>query len=58
MNNKKLPQEELLKIVWKDLYRLLDDMKRTFNLIFELFITSTIIIVLLIISIIVSILAL
>ncbi|UXV31913.1 hypothetical protein [Mammaliicoccus sciuri] len=37
IENKKLSQEDLLKIVWKDLYRLLGDMNRTFNLILNLF---------------------
>ncbi|SUM32074.1 Uncharacterised protein [Staphylococcus gallinarum] len=39
MNDKKLPQEELLKIVWKDLRNLLIDICGTFKLLF-LFIYS------------------
>lgn len=39
--NNKLPQEEILKIVWEDLYRLLGDINRTFNLILNLFLVMT-----------------
>lgn len=51
--NKKLPQEDLLKIVWKDLYRLLSDINSTFKIIFNLFITLILTISLLITTLIV-----
>lgn len=35
--NKKLSQEDSLKIVWKGLYHLLGDINRTFNLLLNLF---------------------
>lgn len=38
MNDKKLPQEELLKIVLKDLRNLLVDICGTFKLLFYLYI--------------------
>ncbi|MDK9870050.1 MAG: hypothetical protein L0L22_05835 [Staphylococcus equorum] len=44
----KLSQEDLLKIVWKDIYRLLGDISRTFNLIFNVFVVVLILIALVI----------
>ncbi|MBW0761378.1 hypothetical protein [Mammaliicoccus lentus] len=57
-DNKKLSQEDLLKIVWKDFYRLLDDINRTFNIIFNMFVSLIIITSLLVTILIVLILLL
>lgn len=54
--NKKLSQENMLKIVWKDLYRLLGDMNRTFNLLMNLFLVLVFIQLSIILSIIVIVL--
>ncbi|WP_180363433.1 hypothetical protein [Staphylococcus xylosus] len=49
---KKLPQEELLKIVLKDLNRLLGEISGTFKLLFFLYIAMTVFNSLLLITII------
>ncbi|MGW7932602.1 hypothetical protein ACWEWU_13205 [Staphylococcus xylosus] len=47
--NRKPSQNDLIEIVWKDFRRLLDDINRTFHLIFNLFMSLIVVISLLLI---------